>query len=747
MPHGAITKPLFVTSTLVDGGTDNLAKGQLAIVKNKAGANGAIAISDFAGMSKKERIKIRVGVGRKPTGLRTKQVPFQETGYFPMEGILSIKAYAPTNVTLKVDHFEVGYNGLSTSEGLFVPEGKSAVMDIVIYGHPMAMFFGQKEHIVTKRVYRKDGQTMQEVVRKLVKDLQNESVPTTMSGMYASSTEKLSDYLEIGVIDSTTEALQGTPWITSTINVEDAGESNDEAAIQAQYPLYKVVRTDRRDGISTYSILHLASDTLSNAVITKTDVTGKGCAKCQVGYSELEGGVVYHVSLEDDGLDSTAIVEALPDYVAGTALKIGQDNGVGTYSVVVEDSLTDAEITTFLTSSTPITTTAVVRSLGNVESVCTKVNNFPYKWIDGETCYASSEAFNIVLEDSECGTSRLSELQLAYPQLVITEGEATGNVAKTATLSGTTGALTLNIGGDGYVTAFDTDLETTATNFVTTHASTILTATGAIVTSNAEVITIKALIGKLPTIVDGATGITATLSTSTIEVVPSAGGCKRTYSTVVNTNLVCDECSDEFLQPFYAEAPTHYNGTYWTEVPLVYDENAKMGIFIKGKKFKLVPETYEMDWIPFIETSTKIRSTSFGVREQDYLNFVPAYDVDTEFAEVRQLQYAQDVNNLSQSLYGWETLGREFYQGDTQFKQNLFARANFSQESLLKLQKRMVQYHITYQDTSLSQGFGGRSNITHSFPIIVEQGKHQPIENLLNSLAGRLGLENVSIAN
>ena len=151
--------------------------------------------------------------------------------------------------------------------------------------------------------------------------------------------------------------------------------------------------------------------------------------------------------------------------------------------------------------------------------------------------------------------------------------------------------------------------------------------------------------------------------------------------------------------------------------------------------------------IPFIETSTKISSVAFGFREQDYLNFVPAYDVDTDFATARRISYAVDVNNLSQSFFGAEAMGRQHYTGETQFKKNLFARANFSQESILDYQKRMVRYHIKYQDTRLSQMAGGRSNITHDFMMVVEQGKHQPLETLLNNLAGKLGLENVSITN
>lgn len=647
MPHASISKPFFITNVKTSGGGRDLAKGQLAIVKDKAGADGAQVVSNFAGMSKKERIAIRVGRGQLPNGLRAQHVAFEGTDYFPLEGIIDIKAYAPTNVQLKVDAFELGYGGLATDQELFVPEGKSAVMDIVIYGHPMAMFFGQKEHIITKRVYRKEGQTMQEVVRKLVRDLKTESVPTSMAG-FASVTDNLATFLDISVIDSTNVALTGTAWTTSTITVPDSGESNDLAVVQASYPTQRVVRTDRANGKTTYSILHPVADVLADLTVTEVDVTGKGCESCEAGYSLLTGGIVYNVAIEDNGVTQVAKVQALPGAVATTALKIGQDGGKGTYAVVLDNALTQAEVTAFLATDA-ITATATLRNLGEVTAVCSLTTTETYTWVAGDTCNAKTEAYSIVLPDNDCGQTRLSELQLAYPKLVITQG--------------------------------------------------------------------------------------------------ASAGCKRTYATTVPTNIVCAECDNIFLDAFYGEAPLEYDGVSWEQAPVTYDANAKMGIKIEGKPFNLVPENYEQDWIPFIETSTKISSVAFGFREQDYLNFVPAYDVDTDFATARRISYAVDVNNLSQSFFGAEAMGRQHYTGETQFKKNLFARANFSQESILDYQKRMVRYHIKYQDTRLSQMAGERSNITHDFMMVVEQGKHQPLETLLNNLAGKLGLENVSITN
>lgn len=742
MPHTSITKPMFITNVRTTGGGRDLAKGELAIVIDKSTANGAKVVSDFAGISKRDRIEIRVGRGQQPDNLRIPTVAFQGTGFFPLESIIDIKAYAPTNVELRTDRLELGFNGLTNSQGLIIPEGKSAVMDIVIYGHPLAMYFGQKEHIVTKRVFREAGQTMQEVIRRLVVDLRQESVPTTMHG-FASTTDKLSNYLNFKVTDSSNKDLSGAAYKTFTVSIQDSGESNDLADIQAQYPGLKVVRINRKGEVSTYSVLQAASATLADAVVKRVDVTGKGCKNCQAGYSLIAGGIVYNVQVEDNGIDLTATVGALPGVVAGTVLKIGQDKGTGTYSIVLSAALTDAQTLAFVTANP----TAILNNLGDVKAVCTSTVTASFAWVAGDTCYGSTEAFNIMLPDTECGTSRLAELQLAYPQLAIVEGESAGRSVRTVTLAGASGNAGLVIAGATYTQAFITDLTTTAANFVTNNAVAILANSGVVVTSAGAVITLTANTVGFPSVEAVAGGLTESITVQVNTVVANAAGCKRMYSTTVVTNIECEDCSDIFASPFYAEAPQEYKGSAWKAVEPVYSATAKMGIVIEGKPFNLVPERYERDMIPFVETSTKIKSASFGFREADYLNFTRDYDVNIELAEAVKVRFAQDVNNLSQNFLTAEKMGNIHYTGETQYKNNLFARANFSQESLIALRKRLVQYHIKYQDTSLSQMGGGRSNITHDFMLVVEQGKHQPLETMLNKLAGKLGLENVSITN
>ena len=640
MLHAPHTK-FHVVSTVLESGYDgNLAKGQLAVVKNKAlKGKGKEVTADFDGMTQKDLIAFEIGEVTTPNKQRTVEVPYISTGFFPIGNIVDIKAYAPSNVTLKLDHIEIGYDGINESTALFIPEGKAAVMDIVVEGLVASMFFGQESFIIQKRVYRAVGESMQAVTRRLVKELNEEVIPTATG--WASTTDVLSQFLEIGVIDSTTTTTVGVNSVFSSLTLVNNGDSNALADVQAQYPNYTVVQTARDGDNTTYTIVRPQADpALASYVKTVVDVDGKGCADCLATYSLVDGGYVYHVSIEDDGVDLTTTLAGL---VTGeTQLdKVGNKDGRGTYAIVMPAIMAQVAIDAIITARPE----AEVKYLGEIKDVCSKTTTTTTAWVAGETCVATTKGFSIIVKDNDCGATRLPELQAAYPDLVITE--------------------------DGVV-----------------------------------------------------------------------GGCKRKYNTTVPTNIVCPECSPIFLQPFYGEAPDNFEGISWEAVAETYDADALMGITIKGKPFFMYPEIYEEDFVPFIETSLKVKSASFGWREDDILNYTGSqYDVDLEFAKVVFVERAQDVNNLSQSHFGAEDEGKMFGTNKWKHKANLFARTNLSEERILKYHKRLLKYVVEFRDQGLSQGSASRSDITHGFGIMVEEGKHEAIQTILSKLAAKVGLE------
>ncbi len=750
MIHSAISKPIAVSGVRESGFDGNLAKGELAVISNRSNGvkdKGIPVVTSFAGMSKNDRIQIKVGEVTTPSGLRVKEVASLSTGWFALNDVLEISAHVPSQVEVKTDWLETGFDGIKDASALYIPEGKSATFDLMLYGEVASMFFGDDEYLITKQVYRPVGATMQEVIQKLVKELNEERVPTATG--WSSVTDQLSQFLEIGVIDSSNNPLSGVSYTFSSVEIPDNGDSNDLAKVQMQYPAYKVKLTDRNADtrISTYTILHPSSVTLSDVSIISLFADNKGCEDCLAGYSEIAEGVVYHIAIEDDNVDQSTLVDNVPGYVSGTVSKIGNEagTGMGIYSVVVSAELTQTQVDSFL-STDPVLKSAIVSKRGTLEKLCYKESTATYSWIAGQACKSTVKQFNITLPDSECGTSRLAELQSYFPELVIEEGKATGSATQTVTLTGSSGDAVLTINGVNYTRAYNTSLTQTATDFVTNNATAILAATGLVVTSAGAVLTFTGSAVGFPTIVSVAGGLTETVSALDYLTVATAGGCKRVYSTYVPTNLVCPECSDIFLQQFYAEAPQNFDNVSWEEVELAFDEDAKMGIVVKGKPFFLYPEIYEEDFVPYVETSLKVKSMTFGASGDLTLNYTgDIYDPNLEFAPSRKVRYAEDVNNNAAALFGAERMGHKHFTNKTIFKGNLFARTNLSQERILKYHQKIVQYAIKWKDGNLSQGGASRSDITHETVFYIQYGKHQAVQNILNKIAAKVGLEVVKI--
>ena len=643
MIHGGITKGLFTNkgSVLTSGGAGRLAKGQLAIVTEKSGVGGAsvLSASSFAGLPKNQKLKIRVGRNSLPQGVRSQSPARYETSWFTPQDVVSITANFPKYQKQTFDEVVIGYDGINANSAIKIPEGKSSVIDFTLAGKAIEIFGGVPMHNFKFNVGREIGQTNQEVVRKLVATIKDATVPR--------SQKKITEFVEVSVIDSTNSPLTGTASVFSNLTVTDAGDSNALALVQAQYPDYVVTRTSRDNGDSVYTILHPQASALANFTQNKVKAYTKGCANCLPTYTSIAGGVVYHITLEDNGVTQVAVVQALPGAVAASAAKVGQVDGRGVYSVVLTAALTSAQIATFVATSA-ITASAEVRKLGTTETVCESATSTSTAWVDGQVCRTQTQKYTLQLKDNECGATRLAEVQAAYPALTI------------------------------------------------------------------------------------------------IEALPAqVGGCSRVYSTTVTTNIVCTECSDIFLQPFTSVAPSNFEDAVWKAAEPVFDAAALMGIRIKGKPFNIMPSEEARDMIPFYETSTQILNVSGGYRQMDFLNFVPEYNYDEMF-KVNFTSRAQDRDALGAMLLPVEEVSRTHFLGEQREFGNLFARTNLGEESLVKLDAQYVSYSISWRDSGLSQGGGGRSDITHNEQIFVEFGYHDAIEALVNALAVKAGVETVN---
>jgi hypothetical protein len=220
------------------------------------------------------------------------------------------------------------------------------------------------------------------------------------------------------------------------------------------------------------------------------------------------------------------------------------------------------------------------------------------------------------------------------------------------------------------------------------------------------------------------------------EVALSAGGCQRKYETTVLTNIVCEECSDIFLGQFESKAPSDFDFNSWELVSTASDENAKMGIKIKGKAFDWTPTDISRDQIPFYETSTRVEAAGgyiIEVNESFQDNF-------RDLFVITRLSRAQDRDNLGGHLMQAEEASRAYFDGEKRHVDNLYAKAVLGEESVLDFKKQYVQYAITIHDSKYSQGVGRRSDMGTTYNVWAELGKDTALDTYISALATKVGI-------
>ena len=725
--HRPFTRGLFLQNgnVLTSGGSGNLAKGQFAIVDIKTGTSkGAKVVSDFAGVSRDAQFEFRVGKHNVANTRSAQNNKPYASLPFKLQNVEEIYVSAPKTMEQKFDDVIIGYDGINDSTALTFEDGDETVLDIILKGDPIGYLGQHCEYFFKMHFGKIDGQTNQEVVEAAVERAKKLTLPTGVS---------ILNYVDISAVDSANAGLAGVPYAFSTLTVSDEGTSNDLANVQAQYPDYRVVKSDRVGVDTTYTILHPTSVGLAPYSTTLPSYI-KGCEDCAVGYAELEAGVVYSIHIEDDGVDVTTSIYDVPGFVTGSVVKQGQKEGVGLYTVVVDNELTDAEITAFLAANA-LKSTASFKLLGDVTAVCeSSAETVATAWSVKETCFATAEAYTIQLKDNECGESRLAELQKAFPNLTIVEGVASGNATQTVTVSSDV-ALAIIVDGVTYTTADAGTTSQTAAAFVVQHAAAILAATGTVVTNPAtnSLVFTDAVLG-FPTITSAA----QTVGAVTLAVTASVGGCQRVYSTSVVTNVVCDECDDIFLDNFISEAPNDFDFVSWNKVASTSNENAKMGIRITAKPFILSPDEWLKDEVPFYETSVEIKVA--GGYSEEFNYSTPNYN--SNFA-VKILSRKEDRDHLGYNFLALEDESRAYFDGTIRHKGNNFAKALLGEESVLDFRKQYVTYGVTIKDNGYSQSLGSSIDTANTYLIVVEVGRHNAVEALLNEIAAKSGLDAV----
>lgn len=752
----AFDRAFFVMGGAVKttGSSLNLGKGQLALIdRSKTTPNGAKVVNTVAGKPKDAKdFVLRCGVAdREPN--RSFSNKDESTMPFSLNEVVDLKVSAPENTERKVDEVIIGYNGMDADTAFGFRTGDAYFrLSLELTGGAVAYRGGKGDtEVVSINVEipecdpfndcvtcnECDAVDCKVVVMEAIERLKRRQLTGGMT------VDQLVDITPVFSCDTPANPTE-TPWNYFCLEVCDEGSDGALALVQNQYDGVPVIRTDRVGSTSTYQIFQSSNDAAPTDYHQTLASVIKGCADCPSGWTATPEGVLYAFTVEDDGADLSALFTALPGYVASSITRGENSAGVGFYTAIMDDELTDAEITSFLTGAAP-RNTATIEKLGMVKALCENATVTSTAWTQCGTCNVAEDTYTIVLPDDECGNDRLAELNANYKQTVTIAQTAGKSV--TVTLTGTGGDATLVVGTETYGIPFVTDLSTSAAAVVTASAADMLANQGITLTSSGAVLTLEANDGDfiLPTVTAGSGNLGGTVSAETITQVDDKGGCQTRYKIPVVTNIVCDECDPIYKDYYVSEAPESYDGVKWklqANADNLPSGNCLCGIKFKAKEFNLEGDECLRDLVGFTESSVQIRvAAGYPEEIREGIGRLPKGTYETTY-----LSKWTPRTHLGGELRNFENESRYYFRG-TKYRsghKGYLGRLLRGETSNIEDQsKQYVQYTLTVSHFNHTQSFAARINEDINYDIFVEVGRHKEVEALLNNIASASGVSTV----
>jgi len=219
----------------------------------------------------------------------------------------------------------------------------------------------------------------------------------------------------------------------------------------------------------------------------------------------------------------------------------------------------------------------------------------------------------------------------------------------------------------------------------------------------------------------------------------SADNCQRVYSTTVNTNLICEECSEIFREVFTSEGPGIYDNVSWVKEEKTYSGTAKMGIRVRGKRSSLSANELLRDDMLFIDDSVEI---SLVGGFPTYTNESYSSGSDERFT-VKIFSRKAKAHNLGGNLRKFEEEAQMHFRGKGRYVGNNYGKLVNGQETRLKGLQNYIVYSVTIAPHKYESNFQQPQNGAFTYHFPVEVGKQEPVENILNLLATATGLDQI----
>jgi len=412
---------LFVLNEIApmtSGGSLQLAKGQIGLFdQTQRTQNGASAVNGYGSATNRRKFLLKVGSGIKGNDGNLTSKPMSSV-VFGKEDVLDVtfdRAKEP-----KYDEVILGYDGFDSNKTIGLKQGEATTVAITLEGEVMAYLgYHDGSHTFQYALYGEHPDECEDcptpctptscktVISELAEEIRNTQVRVG---------KKLGEIVEVHTIfDCTSEVTPSSTQTYYTLELCDLGDAQALALVQAQYPANDVARIERRGSTSTYQ-LRAASSPAAYQPRTSSDYLFD--CDCPTGYTETGGGYVYIFNVNDAGSDISSGIDSALNSTADVTF-LGRQGDEGKYLVVLASNELSA---TDISGMESAYDAFQYEYEGQRDSVCVPDSQpSTVAWTAGETCDVAEKTYYLDLSDTECGDSRLTEVQEAYPDLTITE--------------------------------------------------------------------------------------------------------------------------------------------------------------------------------------------------------------------------------------------------------------------------------------------------------------------------------------
>lgn len=387
--------------------------------------------------------KVKIAIGRAKTSAdNSKRAGFSQFPYstetFSAKDIVSWKGIKANNNS-STDIWSFGYDGVDASKRIVTKlDHRDYVVSMRLWGNPIMKLTTRpyllRQYFIDKGCFEgTEDQYVQDekIIDSLIKQIKNDSFSTPQQNL-----DRFVKVTKIKKCLPAAAALTGLITFTEfSISLCDDGSSSSLGQLQTQYPGFKVEVDSRSGATSTYKMLRPNTAGAPAVASISRPVALAVCSVCPTGYTLSAPKKVFTVQRPLAGTE-TLTTNALRQTYA-TAISTAYGATSGTFI-----SNTDGIATVAL--YTPLAANNLVALLADVVTIEIQTGQFcvppagtTTAWTSGATCTKAPKEYMLTLGDTDCGTTRLLELQNKYGYLVVSEVSAgtCARVYKTTTFS------------------------------------------------------------------------------------------------------------------------------------------------------------------------------------------------------------------------------------------------------------------------------------------------------------------------